>query len=94
MSKSFRDLLVQSACEVFETMSFLDVVPAPPLDGNVEVTGVDITATVCLAGEISGLLALHTSAQFARECFEAISGGLPDPGQNEIRFPNGEVRYL
>lgn len=74
MKHNLFDLVAKSTQEVFETMSFLDLVQGPPLDDHVEVPGIEITATICLGGEISGMLAIHCSRAFARTCATLISG--------------------
>ena len=65
--------LLESVQEVFETMSFQD---AMPIEGEVASIGaVDISACICLGGQISGMLAFHCSRDFARNChahFNAI----------------------
>ncbi len=75
MNKRNYDLLVESTREVFETMSFLEVIQNDPITDSAEIPGIDITAVICIAGEISGMLGVHCSKQFAAECFDMITGG-------------------
>lgn len=74
MKFQFYDLLTQSTREVFETMSFLDMAPLEAVKNGGEIDNMDVTAIICLAGEISGYLAVHCDKAFARECAELISG--------------------
>jgi len=74
MTAQFYALLNDSTCEVFETMSFTEVMAEPALETDQEIPGLDVTAHVCLAGEISGLLAVHCSRDFAHRCANLISG--------------------
>jgi len=91
MSQRYLDLLTAATREVFETMSFLEVLPQEPLEGTATVPGVDITASVCIAGEISGMLAVHCSAEFAAECYGSISGGGSEPTEAELCDTVGEI---
>ena len=74
MSVDYADLLIASTCEVFETMSFLEVTPLSPVTQTGEIVGVSVSAMISLAGEISGVLFIHCADDFARECAEQISG--------------------
>ena len=74
MTAQFYTWLNDSTCEVFETMSFMEVTAEPALETEQEIPGLNVTAQVCLAGEISGLLAVHCSWDFARKCADLISG--------------------
>ncbi|MFP4380069.1 MAG: chemotaxis protein CheX [Candidatus Sumerlaeia bacterium] len=74
MKPRFFDILVNTSREVFETMSFIDVVQMPAIEEVCELENVQMTAFVCLAGEISGMLALHCNRDFVVECSRLITG--------------------
>jgi chemotaxis protein CheX len=94
MSQRYLDLLTTATREVFETMSFLEVLPKEPLEGSAVVPGVDITAVVCIAGELSGMLAVHCSKEFASECFNSITGGESKPTEAELCDTVGEIANM
>jgi len=75
MNKRNYELLVESTRDVFETMSFMEVIQNDPITVSAEIPGIDITAVICIAGEISGMLGVHCSKQFAAECFDMMTGG-------------------
>jgi chemotaxis protein CheX len=94
MTTQFADLLSGATREVFETMSFLDVIQHPPVKDDSEIPGLDISAIVCLAGEISGLLAVHSSKDFAVRCCELISGEEIEPTDRHLRDMVGELANM
>jgi len=91
MSQRYLDFLTAATRDVFETMSFLEVLPKSPLEGTAVVPGVDITAVICIAGEISGMLAVHCSREFASECHGCISGDESEPTEAELCDTVGEI---
>lgn len=88
------DLVPQSTREVFETMSFLDLVEEPALDDYAKIPGIEITAMICLGGEISGMLALHCSKDFARTCSNLISGTEMEWSDEHLRDTIGELANM
>lgn len=74
MQPPFFDLLIASIHEVFETMLFLEVVPEETLGNDTVIDGMEITSIIALGGEISGMLAIHATREFAMECACSISG--------------------
>lgn len=82
MEPDYARLLVEATVEVFESMSFLDVGALPPAAQAKAFRGLGITATLSLAGDISGVLALHCQENFARDCAQAITAQRsPSPAQ-------------
>ncbi len=94
MNKHYHQVLIQSTKEVFETMSFLDVAQQDPITENVEIQGIDLTAVVCLAGEISGMLAVHCSRALAEECYGMISGSEGRADNMEVCDTVGELANM
>ncbi|MBN1868906.1 chemotaxis protein CheX [Candidatus Sumerlaeota bacterium] len=76
-------LLIDSVAEVFEVMSFLDVNCLPPATQSREFRGLGLAASVALAGDISGVLAVHCTEDFACDCAKAMASveGSPSPAQ-------------
>jgi chemotaxis protein CheX len=69
------ELLIKSTADVFETMSFLDVVAQPDIKDNQVLENLQVSAMVSLAGEISGYLAMHCTRSFAVQCVEIMADG-------------------
>ncbi len=88
------ELLKISVSEVLETMSFLDTMASEPVNGQTTIPNLDISANVCIAGEISGLLAVHSSKEFAKECYELISGSECSGGDAELCDTVGELANM
>lgn len=94
MNKHYLEHLTLATKEVFETMSFLDVIQEEPIKENIVIEDIDITAVICLAGEISGMLAVHCSEDFARECHGLILGEEPDASNLEVCDTVGELANM
>lgn len=94
MNKHYLDLLTKATQEVFETMSFLEVVATTPIEENVEIPGIDITAVICLAGEISGMLGIHCSRSFAEHTFDLITGGGMEARNADLCDTVGELANM
>ena len=94
MSAQYQELLSQSTREVFETMSFMDIATMPPVEQDTAFPDVSITAIICLAGELSGMLAIHCSMDFAEKCTELISGGEIRPSERQICDTVGELANM
>jgi len=95
MEPQFYDLLTASAQEVFETMSFQEAIPDPPVGETVAIEGMSLSATVALGGEISGYLAIHASTEFITSCSRAMAGddgSEVDPGL--LRDTAGELANM
>lgn len=75
MQFSLAGLLQEAVCEVFETAFFIDLVRQDPPELSGMLGPFAITALIPLAGEFSGLLAMHCSQEFLQRC---IRGILPD----------------
>lgn len=75
-------------------MSFLDVVQLPPVEEDMVFPDISITAIICLAGELSGMLAIHCSMDFARQCAELITGGEIEPTEDQICDTVGELANM
>ena len=78
MNQSQTDVIgavIESTQEVFETVVFMDLRPGTIIDDTAVVEGVDLSAYVCLAGEFSGLLAVHCARALAREICQTIACG-------------------
>lgn len=93
-ARQYSDLLNKSVSNVLATMSFIDVAPGPPIESHTTILNLDISASVCLAGEVSGLIAIHCSKAFARQCFELISGGDEEPGEEDLCDTAGELANM
>lgn len=95
MAPAFSDLLVASTREVMETMSFMDLIQLPLLSEGTILETMQVTASVCLAGEVSGMLSLHCSQDFARQCCEMISGEeMPEISEEKMRDTVGELANM
>ncbi len=94
MSRPYYDLLTKSTGEVFETMSFMEAVPGDPIESETILDNADVSATICLAGEISGTLSIYCSYDFATQCFDMISGGALECDEKQICDTAGELANM
>jgi chemotaxis protein CheX len=91
MEEKFFALLSEAAREVFETMAFLDVTEQPAIRDRAEMTDVEMTAIIALAGEISGFLALHGSKALFRKCGQLMTGGEKEFSDEDLCDVAGEM---
>ena len=94
MEHKFFDPLGDCTREVFETMLYIQVIQQPMVKDNTDITGIELTAMISFAGEISGLIALHCSRAFMKMCVQAASGEESEPSLDEMRDMAGEVANM
>lgn len=94
MSRPYYDLLIQSTREVFETMSFMEIVPDDPVEKEAVLGNAEVCATICLAGQISGTLSIYCSREVAQQCYDMISGGEGPADERQICDTVGELANM
>jgi chemotaxis protein CheX len=70
----FLDELVAAAIDVFKTMVFVDIQPAPPNQAEPPRQGSHVVGTIAFTGRTNGLVAFYSTIDAARDITAAMLG--------------------
>jgi chemotaxis protein CheX len=86
--------LVKATQEVFETMVFKSLEPGDPVHGLAATTEATVVASIGFAGQRSGLIAFHSSADTAKEIAGSMLGIPAADVDGEMADAMGEVANM
>ncbi len=89
------EALVDSTRDVFETVVFMSLRAEEVIDDAAEIDNLNLSAFICLAGQLSGLVAVHCSTDLACEITQtATCDDGPQLSATQLRDAVGEMANM
>ena len=90
----FAKKIINSTEEIFNTMIFMEISSAPPLQEGSEVIDCHVSSMIGLSGDFNGMLSIHCPAQVGTAITGAMLGMEVEEIDEDVKDTLGEIANM